>query len=369
MQYSGTFQQRWKARAVKYRHFISPLLFGFGFVLDLFTLNQIDQKFDLAVLLTHTTLVTFWLFLSHWDRSKKPFFEKRTKIKWLAQTVGPHAMQFSFGALFSGFVIFYTKSASLFICWPFLMVLYLLFIGNESFRHHYQRLYFQTVVYYFSILTLLIFLVPLWLKRIGPDVFRLSGFLSLGFIGVLIGFMVWGFGSIGKQDHRRLWFWVLMIFTGVNIAYYQNVIPAIPLSLKHDGIYYHVEKAEGLYKALEEKQNFWDKWIPPTTIHKPEGVSIYYFSAVFAPGAFKEKIVHEWQWYDEATKQWTTIFSQPMEILGGRDAGYRGYTYVLNPDYGYWRVLVKTPRGQAIGQKNFQVLIPEGPTHIQPVEL
>jgi len=355
------FHENLKITTERHSHLFFPLIFASGFILDLLTLNRIDETLDLLILLTHAVLVMVWILFWHASKSAKKCWKKWPRFRKFGRTFAPGAMQFSFGALFSGFVIFYTKSASVLISWPFLIILYFLFVGNESFRKFYKGLFFQMGVFYFSVLTLLIFLVPLFVKQIGPIIFFLSGVLSLVFIGGFFWLIIRVFKSISKQDHQYLWLSTLLIWMTLNVLYYEDIVPAIPLSLKSDGLYYHIERTNSGYAALEESQGFFKKLLPPNTIHKPEGEWVYYFSAIFAPNHFSEQVVHHWQRYDEKYNYWKNIFEKPLTIVGGRDGGYRGYTYLVNPHYGKWRVVVRTPKGQVLGQKNFRVLKPETP--------
>lgn len=349
-------KQYWKKQTTKYGRLISPTAFGAGFVLDLFTLNRIDQQFDLMILLIHTALATFWIFLWHFQISQRAWIKKRTFIRKVAQKIAPPAMQFSFGALFSGFVIFYTKSSSLFVSWPFLILLYGLFLGNETFRKFYRGLYFQMGVFYFSIFTLLIFLVPLSIHKIGFGPFLLSGFVSIILIGSVFFFFFKILQSITKKEHFLLWLSVMTIWMGMNALYLQNLIPAIPLSLKTDGIYHKIERTSTGYISTKEKKMFWEYVIPQENIQKTPGQNVYYFSSVFAPSKFKEPIVHDWQKWNEDTQTWRSIYDHTINITGGRDGGYRGYTYLINPSHGKWKVLVRTPKGQILGQKIFSII-------------
>ncbi|MDQ2069230.1 DUF5924 family protein [Natronospira bacteriovora] len=79
---------------------------------------------------------------------------------------------------------------------------------------------------------------------------------------------------------------------------------------------------------------------------------IYAYTAVRAPRGLRETIYHHWihdgQTYDVI----------PLEITGGREAGYRAWTRKENfpqrPE-GQWEVRVKTRSGQMIGRTRFQV--------------
>jgi hypothetical protein len=44
-----------------------------------------------------------------------------------------------------------------------------------------------------------------------------------------------------------------------------------------------------------------------------------------------------------------------FHITGGRQEGYRGYSFKTNVPAGKWRVFVETPRGQVLGRYEFNV--------------
>jgi len=65
--------------------------------------------------------------------------------------------------------------------------------------------------------------------------------------------------------------------------------------------------------------------------------------------------VHEWQHYNEATKNWNTVYQIKLSIIGGRDGGFRTYSIKTANMPGLWRVEVKTLQGQHIGRIKFEV--------------
>ncbi len=88
-------------------------------------------------------------------------------------------MQFMFGGLMSTFLVFYFRSAVLSVAWPFLLILAIAFVANESLKRHYARLYFQISFLFLSVFLFAIFFVPVLLKDIGATVFVVSGISSL----------------------------------------------------------------------------------------------------------------------------------------------------------------------------------------------
>jgi len=116
--------KNWVEKNDKY---LSPAFFIAGFILDNLTLTRIDMFFDNAILFGYLSLVAFSIIMM---RAVK----REGIVKYL-----PFVLQFAFGGLFSGYVIFYTKSASLASSWIFLFLLYGLFLGNERLRHYYKK--------------------------------------------------------------------------------------------------------------------------------------------------------------------------------------------------------------------------------------
>lgn len=80
---------------------------------------------------------------------------------------------------------------------------------------------------------------------------------------------------------------------------------------------------------------------------------LYAFTAINAPRGLKERIYHEW------VHNGKKVDRIPLDINGGRDAGYRAWTHKRNfPEQaaGRWRVRVVTEAGQMIGMLRFEVV-------------
>ena len=61
-------------------------------------------------------------------------------------------------------------------------------------------------------------------------------------------------------------------------------------------------------------------------------------------------------------KDWVDKGELPFTINGGREAGYKGYSWQTNLGVGKWRVFVQSERGQVLGKLQFTV---ERPTTAQ----
>ena len=86
------------------------------------------------------------------------------------------------------------------------------------------------------------------------------------------------------------------------------------------------------------------------------GDSLFIFTSIFAPADLKKKVNHHWQWFNGKTENWETMDRIIFEIQGGREQGYRGYTYKQNIVEGKWKVDVITSDNMILGRINFTVI-------------
>lgn len=324
-----------------------------GFVFDSLTLQRVDSLFENFWLVMNLLVVALCIILLHRQEhaADNDNIEGVKKHFWLF-----NIMQFSFGALLGASFIFYFRSATLAVSWPFLALVLLAMFANEFLKKHYDRLLFQISFLYLSIFIFLIYFVPVLTHQLGPIVFLASGVLSL--------IVLWGFikilGRFSKDDFsansRPVIFSVASIFLIINLLYFTNIIPPIPLALKDAGIYHSVSRtASGGYAVTEEERGWFDflrfsqrvSWLP--------GSSLYAYSAVFSPTDLDTNIVHEWQYKNDAG-EWVTSARIPLKLAGGRAEGFRTYSVKSSLSPGKWRVNVSTPRGAVIGRINFHII-------------
>jgi hypothetical protein len=86
------------------------------------------------------------------------------------------------------------------------------------------------------------------------------------------------------------------------------------------------------------------------------GTPVYVFSAIFSPKNLNLNIIHEWQHYNETTKEWDTESIVNLPVVGGRDGGFRTYSMRSNISAGKWRVNIKTNTGKTIGHLRFNIV-------------
>jgi hypothetical protein len=113
----------------------------------------------------------------------------------------------------------------------------------------------------------------------------------------------------------------------------------------------------GNYTVGYEDQGFFGFLTLSPTIHITPGAPLYAYSAIFSPALFSTNVIHEWQYYNASTSQWSTRDRITLAVTGGADGGYRTFSEVGNFTAGKWRVNVETTRGQVIGRLDFNVVI------------
>jgi hypothetical protein len=335
----------------KYQHIIMPAALVGGFILDIFTLNRIDQIFDNVILITHLLVVATTIILLF---SRETLFGKKflslKRVAWL-QT----AMVFSFGALFSGFIIFYTRSGSLLTSWPFILSMILLMLGTEFKKKYFEKLTLQIVIFYLAIISWITFFIPVVFKRMGDIIFLLSTFASLIVIGLFF-ILLHKINPLRFNLHRKkLTRSITLILIVFNLLYFLNIIPPIPLSLKYQAVYYEVQKLNPGYSAQYEEAvwyNFWQK--RSRNMHWRPGEDIFVFTQVFAPTNLETKIDHEWEFYDKGNRRWEKRDIISLSIAGGRADGYRGFSKKEVLEYGKWRVKTST-NGKTLGVLFFDI--------------
>lgn len=148
--------------------------------------------------------------------------------------------------------MYYTASGTLSGSWPFLLVLYLVLIANEKSQKYYEKFEFQIGVLFLSLFAFSIFFVPIIAKKIGNEIFIASGVFSLFFIFLIVK----GIFKILPILKRRKWAVrrnIIFVFMAFNLAYFSNIIPPVPLSIKNTTIVHMAGKnLDGKYEVTQE---------------------------------------------------------------------------------------------------------------------
>lgn len=345
-----------------YEKYVSPFSLLFGFVVDVVAVKALDLFQYSFVLLFHLALSACAILLLHYVSTKK--FEHALFLR--AVPLIPVIIQFSFGGLFSGFVLLYSRSAGLALNWIFIVLLTVLLLGNERFRKVYVTFPVQVTIWYVALFSFAIVYAPIILKMLGTRTFLAGGAASLIVVGLYVAFSRFAIPEVVKENHVKLVRNILATSVVINALYFVNAIPPLPLALKDVGVFHSVVRQGSEYYITSELVP-WQKfyWRYSKIFHLAPGEIVYVYTAVFAPSGISTTLIHEWQHYDDLSDQWVTEENIGFAMNGGRDGGYRGYTLKRDVEPGEWRVNVRTTYGRLIGRVAFNVTKVEEPVELQ----
>lgn len=344
-----------KALYVKYERILIPGTLIFGVIVDSVTFRSINIRTAFIVLILYTIIAGWVIVFLNMQRDT----ESSGTVRRYLSLAAPLILQFTFGALLSASLIFYWFSGTLSVSWPILLLIAFLMVSNDVFRRYYLRPGVQMSVYYFILFSLASVMLPYALNSISVWVFVASGVLSV--------LLFYAYLRISARRIPHIWrrkeglvLPIAVIFVAMNLMYFFNLIPPIPLSLTEAGAYHNVVRVDGDYALLTEKESWLARIVPGTVIHAAANEPVYIFSSVFAPADLNTQIVHDWQRYDEERGKWIHVAAPSFSVTGGREDGYRGFSRTTNAASGRWRVDVETARGQVLGRVRFRVERPEG---------
>ena len=148
--------------------------------------------------------------------------------------------------------------------------------------------------------------MPVFTGTMGRSTFLLSGGLAVVAF-VLVLFVL---RTIGADRLRKAWWGIVMgaagVFAVVNVFYFTNILPPLPLALSYGGVFHSVTKDGETYRAVAEPQTadnlVWSLAATAPVMRVQTGGSLSVYSAVFAPIQLKTNVVHRWRRYDETAR-------------------------------------------------------------------
>ena len=238
-----------------------------GFVFDAVTLKRIDMLWENLWVVVHLLVVALCIFWVTHDESSH--VEREAGAAKLDSRL-IYLLQFVFGGLLSTFMVFYFRSGTFWVSWPFYLLLTAAFIANEKLKTWYARLEYQLSIFFLSLFCFMIFILPVALHAIGRLVFVLSGTVSLLLWWLFVG-MLRARAKEGFFPHARTVFAsTAVIFVVVNALYFMNVIPPLPLSLQDAGVYHSiVEPTPELTSRNTKAKDGWVSSGPPLDFTRP----------------------------------------------------------------------------------------------------
>ena len=192
-----------------------------GFTWDSFTLTRIDLILDNMIMFAYIMLAGFFIYLINLVEEK--VIERPLILKY--KEWYPNIIQFFFGGLFSGYVVYYFQSASITKNWLFLLLLIVLLVSNEFVKNRLSNFTFQFAIYYMAVFSFFIFYLPVLFETLNVFMFILSGIVSSLFIAGLIYLLYKRIEDSLKRRLKKLVITLGSIYIIFNLLYFTNLIP------------------------------------------------------------------------------------------------------------------------------------------------
>jgi hypothetical protein len=374
------------------RRHSAPAMFTAGFLFDFFTMQRIDAWLDLAIQLAYlvglTGLLVFqsreagnasWGPTASAEASARSWgpaaFAEASAPRASARSWGPalagswvpgrivgrvwrynvEALHFLYGGLLSAYVVLYFRSSTGARPALFLALLVGVMGLNEVPRIRRAGYSLRLGLYGFCVLSFLIYFFPIVLGRIDGWVFLLSLLSSAAVVWQVSRWLA-APNADRSADRQRLCAPAAGVLLFIAVLYFLRLIPPVPLSVQFQGIYHDIRREDGGYTLVYQEPPPWVFWRRDSrTFARREGDRLHYFARVFAPTGFEHRVIIRWEMLDPSSDTWTTTDRVPLDVVGGRAEGFRGFAVKSNVTAGRWRVTAETDDGRAIATLSFRV--------------
>lgn len=349
-----------RVQSVLAKPFMPAVFFLSGVIYDTLTLTRIDRLQDNLLLLIYLLLLGVLIVLTGRlgidpvpDRDQlaalSPF------ARWVLQSrpYYPMASQFLLGGLFSAYAIFYSRSATLTSTAVFFALLVVLLVGNEFLRDRLSNLRLLVSLYALVCFGFFTFFLPVITGHMNTLVFLAGAGLSAVVTLRVVHLVYRNNPDRSRREAVRVTapaFGLIGLLVGF---YFLNWIPPVPLSMKFGGMYHEVKKS-GEHFELSYEKKWYEAWKRSDNVF-PASEPIYCFTAIFAPVALKTTVYHHWYFRPNSSKPFAHADKIALNISGGREGGYRAYTFKQRLDPGDWRVDVEAEDGRIIGRVSLTV--------------
>lgn len=339
----------------KYEHVIGLSAMGVGFSFDVYLAQNPGGVVEASLLVFYLLIAAASIVILNLHKKRGKEAESRGVLITLLLV-----LQFCFGGLSSNLLVLYGKSGTITGSAVFIVVLAALLFGNEFMKDKYEHLRLNIALYYLLLFSYLIIAVPIFVTHtIGMQSFLLSGAISLVVISIFL-FVLYIAVFRGRNKKKHLYEAVLsvaLVFFSLNALYFLNLIPPVPLALKGVGVYHSISRdSVGEYVGTYEKPVWFAFWRDTSARYTfAEGQLAYCFSSVYAPSGLRTPIYHQWQLRNTTTGVWESKSRVKFSIAGGRQEGYRGFSYIAITQ-GEWRCNIETEQGSLVGRISFKAV-------------
>jgi hypothetical protein len=316
------------------RPWVPAVFFVGGFLWDALTLGQRIKSVDLFILLGYLAGAAAILVAL----GRGAAFRGSQYLN--------SVLQFFFGGMFSALFIFYFLSSSDLPGYLVVGGLAVLLIGNEFLESRYSELTLSWTFFTMSAAMFFNFALAHLFRSISTFWFYLGTLIAVALVLCV--------KRLSKNEAASV-LPSLGVAALLLVLHALNFIPPVPLVKKEMLIAHDVQKRDGRYVALVESAawRFWRS--SAVTFHLQGEERVYCFTSVFVPNGIRTTIRHRWLLYDDSRDHWLNAGVVPFTIAGGREGGYRGYTYKQRVTPGLWRVVTESESGAAIGIIQFRV--------------
>jgi hypothetical protein len=349
-----------RLQTVLAKPFMPAVFFFSGVTYDTLTLTRIDRLQDNLLLLMYLVLLGLLIIIT--GRLGIEALPDQSQLKtlspvlrWLLQSrpYFPMAIQFLLGGLFSAYAIFYSRSATLTGTAVFFGVLVCLLVANEFLRDRLSNLRLLISLYALVCFGFFTFFLPVMTGYMNVLVFLAGAGLSAAVTFRVVQLIYRNNPDRSGREALGVTipaFGLIALLVGF---YFLNWIPPVPLSMRFGGIFHEVKRSNDHFELSYERRwyQLWKRSDTTFPAHEP----IYCFTAVFAPVALNTTVYHHWYFRPHGNKLFVHADKIPVRIAGGREAGYRAYTFKQQLDPGDWRVDLETEDGRIIGRVSVTV--------------
>lgn len=331
-------------------HF-TTIIFLAGFLFDAFMLPDLQDVLARVIGVGYLAAVAFLIMFREWLISRNTASEFEQKMYSLT-TFG---VSYFSGSALSFVFIYALRSAQISVSWPLFVILALCIFANEFVSTHDFRFMLDVGVLLVAVMFYIIFNTPLILKVQNDMTFGVSIAVTIA-ISMAYIYLLKFSSENAYYNAPRGYALAIGIPMFVGMLYFLNVLPAVPLSLEHSGVYHNViRNEEGEFIAQKETDTrSWATYRTPVYHLMPGDTGVYFFSAVSAPAEMTAPISHTWEYYDNTQRKWV-ISGNPIifTLAGGREEGYRAYSKKENISEGLWRVTVRVDNNRIVGRLKF----------------
>lgn len=343
-------KQKFQEIQEKYEHQLEVLFFIGGFAFDALMVSEVDDPFAIfqqcVYLFIIASLIHFEILYRLHKWRPQGFWAKFWQYRNLL-------LHFLLGTLLNIYSIFYIKSASFLASLVFLALMVAMILANELPMIKSSKVSFKVGLFAICLFSYISILYPLILGFVGWIPFGLSVVTTAAIF--YLQYYLLKRNLLERPIILKATvvpaISVLLVFS---LFYTMGWIPPVPLSVKDQGIYHAIDRADGKYYLSTEKI-WWKFWQAGDQDFKAEpGDKIYFYAQIYSPARFADQVYVQWAWKNPRTG-WKSMDRIPLKIVGGRKEGYRGFAVKSNYQPGEWRVQVETAVGQEISRMYFSV--------------